>query len=301
MEEGMEGHGDHWAPFGVPETVVPDALTLAVQGTGGDVFVGPSLRSGNGTEAATEDAVFSLANPDTDLRPLALLVLSRQDGRNRVWSAYPFARRGVEHRLVLERIEVWENGLEARLQARFNGSALVGFFDTLYHVHRERYEPGREYAFVLAGLAYSLEVGRPDPIRFTDPEMIERHREELREIGEELPLAADGALELPFDGAAILLPLQDRDIDEYEFQAPAREVVTFRCGKWTVHAIRATVMIVGDCEFDLIIYAPEPVLHGPVPKPGDDIRGKVWLQGYLADGTRTAARPPAGSGGAPPP
>jgi hypothetical protein len=278
----MEGHGDHWKCFGDFAEAFPELVQLATHGEGGDIHGGKDNFVQN-PDTGKQEILFSLANPGTDLRPLVLLASNSTNNCYDVWSGYPFAKTGIAHRLVVDTIDVWENCVEARIEATSADGAPVGFFDTLYHVNRGSTEVGKEYTFVLAGLAYSVETIAPEPIRITDPEAVERNRRIWAEIGQELSLTADGAIEFRMEGAAILLPIEEWDIDEYQFQGPVREVSSFQLHRWTVHAIRTTVMVVDDENFDVILYVTENCLKGPLPKPGDDIRGTMWLQGYRAD------------------
>ena len=277
----MEGHGDHWGCFGDVSRALAELLPVAIAHSDGDIFVDKDFQVPH-PQTGEPAKVFSLANPGTDLRPLALL--GSGPDSNEVWSAYPFAKRGTRHRLVIDDIEVWGNGIEARIQATFADAAPVGFFDTLFHVNSCSYEVGKEYTFSLAGVAYSVEVIKPDPIRITDPEAVERQRQIWEHVGQELALTEDGAVEFRLEGAAILLPIEGWDIDEYQFHGPVREVSSFRLERWTIHAIRVPVMVVDDQDFDIILYVADTCLKGPPPRPGDDIRGTMWLQGYLAEG-----------------
>jgi len=76
----------------------------------------------------------------------------------------------VHHRLTIETISPWQAGFEAWIEAGWNEGPSVTFFDTRYYANRERYRIGKTYGFVLAGLAYLVEVTRPAPILITDPE-----------------------------------------------------------------------------------------------------------------------------------
>jgi len=278
----MEGHGDHWGCFGDLKEAFAELLPVAIAHGDGDVFVNKDFQAPH-PETGKPTQMFSLANPGTDLRPLALIGAGPES--NEVWSAYPFAKTGVRHRLVVDEMEVWSNGAEARIQATFADGALVGFFDTLFHVNGRSYEIGKEYTFSLAGLAYSVEAIKHEPIRITEPEAVERHRRMWEQVGQELALTDDGAIEFRLEGATILLPLKGWDCDEYEFQGPVREVSSFQLERWTIHAIRVPVMVVDDQEFDIILYVADTCLKGPLPRLGDDIRGTMWLQGYLAEGS----------------
>src|SRR5690242_8706129 len=63
------------------------------------------------------------------------------EGSFKLDTAYPFAAAGVKHRLIIEAIEEWENGIEAVLHVSFDG-AQFAFFDTRYFENKYRHQEG---------------------------------------------------------------------------------------------------------------------------------------------------------------
>lgn len=100
----------------------------------------------------------------------------------------------------------------------------------------------------------------------------------------ELRHAVDGVMH--FNGAAIFLPIESWDIDDHEFRAPVKSVTPFE--GWLGQdgwQLRATVMRVGDDDrdLDLDILVTRRAWSGDAPpQVGQDIRGRLWLQGSLA-------------------
>lgn len=200
-----------------------------------------------------------------------------------IFSLYPFWVEGTQARLKVRKVNVWEGECEAQVTTGW-GDAEVCFFDTQYMAHRTWYEAGKSFEFVLSGIAYSAAPARPHTTRVQHPpEVIARINALLAQDGRE-PIEAEQ--ELSFDGAAIFLPVEGWDRDDYSFRAPIKEVREFDdfLGQkgWRV---RATVMRgIGQAtdDADLTIIITQRAWGGDLPpQVGQDIEGRLWLQGYM--------------------
>lgn len=287
----MEGHGDHWSCLGETKAVIPQFINLLF-GDDATIRVGPDVSVVPENGEPRQEQLISMSCPQKDLGALGIYVLDSQTNPKtiKLWSLFPFATKGVSYTITIDEIEEWKNGVEARVSGETEEGAWFGFFDTHYHLNRERYAIGKSYEFSLAAVAYSLEVVAPEPVIISDPEQIRIRQEVFAESGVEVPLNADGHIELHMAGAAILLPIEEWDISDYRFQAPVRDVSSFELEGQIIYAVRATVMIVDDKDIDLIIYTPEHALKAAPPKPGDDVAGSLWVQGYMRDKARHDAR-----------
>lgn len=273
MEQPHQGHGDHWeCLFENTSVFVEDWLrTLVREGS----LEPPTCRIEKPGDAA------GIAYPATPLRGLALVTAG--EDANELASAYPWAARGVRRRMVVEEIIPWDNGIEAWITASFPGDDghSLTFFDTRYYAGKDRVRVGLEADFVLAGLAYFAEVIEPAPVFITNPETIRAMRATSDQADDTSPI------EVRLNGAAILFPRDDLAPSDYEFQVPVKEVEHFTVFDRTVTRITATVTrLTGrdDEDVDVDFYvAAERWRRNARPLPGADIRGAVWLQGYLAD------------------
>lgn len=200
-----------------------------------------------------------------------------------VIALYPLADHGARATLRLDRVRVWEGGVEAQIDAVW-GEAEVTFFDTAFLLHRGGYEAGADYEFLLAGIAYAARPATQARIPYTPhPDQVAWQRMLAAERGDPPP---EIPAHLDFSGTACFLPVPEWDDDEYSFRGPVKTVEAFddflgQAG-WKV---RATVMRFGDedADADLDIYitrrawaAEEP------PAVGEDIEGRLWLQGRLS-------------------
>jgi hypothetical protein len=82
----------------------------------------------------------------------------------------------------------------------------------------------------------------------------------------------------------VLKPARSGGNDDYEFRATVQHVYPMRLDTGTVYRMRVTVARTGQSMVDVALYAAEHVLPaGYRPKPGDEISGRLWLQGYLVE------------------
>ncbi len=207
------------------------------------------------------------------------LILRVEKETNMLVSLFPFFSRGSQHTLTLRDVRVWASGLEAQITASW-GEGDVRFFDTQYLINRAWYETGKNYDFIFSGIAYSAGPAKKREWQ------INRHPDEVAWLnlqlkeGEE-PFEADCTMTL--DGSAIFLPIEEWDVDDYSFHAPVKSVEEIedwlgQCG-WRV---RATVMRFDNEDADLDIIITRRVWTGGAPpQVGQDIEGRLWLQGYL--------------------
>jgi hypothetical protein len=198
-------------------------------------------------------------------------------------SLYPFWVEGSQARLNVRRVNVWEGECEAQITAGW-GDAEVCFFDTQYMAHRAWYEAGKSFEFVLSGIAYSAAPARPHASKIQHPPEVLAHINALlAQDGSEL---IEAEQEFSFDGAAIFLPVGGWDRDDYSFRAPIKEVREFDdfLGQkgWRVRAtvMRCIGLAADDANLTIVITQRAWQSDSP-PQVGQDIEGRLWLQGYL--------------------
>ncbi|WP_295434496.1 hypothetical protein [uncultured Thiodictyon sp.] len=268
--------GSHWDPFvadaaeiiGRLPAVIPDALLQTGYG---------EARKPNRTLPDDWPRGFQLVWP---LRVQGLaLILSPEPTNNIIVSMFPFSCTGSQQSLRLREITVWESGLEAQITAGW-GDGEVTFFDTQYLINRAWYETGKQFEFILTGIAYDVRPAeRREWTINQHPDVVAWMNERLKE-GEE-PHEATCAMTL--DGAAMFLPVSGWDLDDYSVHAPVKSVTEF--SDWLGQdgwRVRATVMRFGAEDADLDILITRRAWAGAAaPQVGQDIEGRVWLQGFL--------------------
>lgn len=274
--------GSHWEPFfddskelfgRLPE-IMPKALRQTCYGDGrkapreipvdwpkGSHLCWPLRVRGLGTTVCVDDA----------------------NKQVNIMSLYPFWVEGTQARLKIDKVHVWAGECEAQIVASW-GDAQVTFFDTEFMAHRAWYETGKAHEFVLSGIAYSAAPASSHTTTVKHPpEVVAKINSVLRQEGRE-PIEAEQTL--TFDGAAIFLPVSGWDADDYSFRAPIKEVREFEdfLGQkgWRVRAtvMRCIGLAVDDA--DLTIVITERAWAGAEPpQVGQDIDGRLWLQGFM--------------------
>ncbi len=274
-----EGHGDHWHTLEREQDMVADRWLRR------SVEQGKLLETGRPSGPLAEGEAVGIQWSETPLRILSLIAgMPNDDGElgNVLASAYPCADKGIKHRLVIEEVWPWENGIEGWVKAIFPNDAgpSLTFFDTHYYANRHRYQVGAEADFVLAAVAYHAEVAHPEPVFIEKLETIRAMRAGTEREGDDSPI------EVRLEGAAILFPTEKFAPDDCEFQVPVKEIETFTLGELDVTRLSVTVLRLDqldDEDINIDLYVPDHCWGSEErPAVGSDIKGLLWLQGYLA-------------------
>lgn len=222
---------------------------------------------------------------------------------NNIVSLFPYFERGIQTRLRLESVSVWETGLEAQIQAGW-GDADIDFFDVAFISNRGWYEADKEFEFILLGIAYKAAPAKTLKLPYTpDLEVTAWQQELARRDGRPEP---EVPTELNLSEMAMLIPVEGWDIDDYSFRGPIKQVdvVADMLGEPAWRLV-VTVMRFGDEDADLAILVTRRAWQGETPpKRGMHIDGRLWLQGRLwapSETVRTDAKPPAAPSPAPAP
>jgi len=275
--------GSHWEPFfedGAEGIVskLPEAINEA------DIVTGfGSIKEPH--RPLPEDWVpgYHLVWPQTDRGVIITIAVDDVAKQNRLCTVYPFWADGQRHRLVINEVAVWEAGVEAQITATI-GEAEITLYDAHYLLNRSWYECGREYDFILSGIAYGARPAEEIELPYTpNPDQVAWEAILAQQRGEEPP-ERSGTIRL--GGSAFFLPISEWDVDDYSFRGPIKAVTLFKdyLGQdgWLV---KATVMRLSDLEpedFDLDIVITARAWDGETPpEVGQDIEGRIWLQGYL--------------------
>lgn len=277
-DEGDHRLGAHWSPFFADTSEflqrLPEVLpaTVPIQGYG-DFFPPPRQLP------AGWPAVFYLAWPNVHQGALLAIRRNGESGSELV-SLFPHCRSGVEHTLNLECVTVWKGGCEAQIEGTL-GDACITFFDTLYGVNRGWYEAGKEYQFILTGLAFEARAARDVEFDMPGPDLSEILWGMLQESD---MTRGNGPMKVSTRYMTALIPIQNGDADDYQFHGPVKSVKQFEMLDQPAWLVRATLMrgIQDEREYDFDVVITHKAWEGEEPpKVGEDIEGVLWLQGYL--------------------
>jgi hypothetical protein len=212
-----------------------------------------------------------------------MVIISPGKENNELKSFYPFATDGGQHSLIIRQINVWESGVEAQIEVEIGITTII-FFDIAFAKHRLWYEGGKSYEFILMGIAYGAKPSEvmEMPIKH-NPDQISWQRVLAENRGEPIP---EEPTILSLRGMAMFMQVDGWDIDDYSFRGPIKSVKDVHgeiLGQegWFV---RVTVLRFDDNDFNLDILITKRSWQGDSsPAIGQDIEGRLWLQGYLWD------------------
>lgn len=210
-----------------------------------------------------------------------LLALKLSEQANVLVSMFPYWRDGVEHGVTLKKVIVWQGEAEAQISCSL-GDASVTFFDVLYGANRAWYRSGDEYQFILTGIAYHGREAGDEIFDMSNEKLGEIMRDIARREGDDPD--APGFAQIHTRGMAALLPIPEWDVDDYHFRGPIKEVNEIEMLGQPAWLVRATLLrgIADDDEFDFNIVVTRKIWESDEPpRPGQDIEGAMWLQGYL--------------------
>jgi len=286
-DEEHEGHvhGSHWDPFyAEPNELfgnVQDVVDAGIVNAFSAGHLSPRESLAAGIEWPEKASYFSWPSPTFGLR---MIVQVNESSELEVKSLFPHVGCGIRYSITVERVIVWSGGLEAQIEAVV-GDALVTFFDCRYGEHRNWYQEGSKFDFVLSAVAYECGPVDEEAIPVTT----------RPELWESMSGEDDPPNEMRLTGASILMPVEEWDYDAYRFRAPVQgveEVEMLGQEAWLVTATVARFFDMpedsanpatgGDEEFDLpILITARAWRHDLPPEAGQDIEGILWMQGFM--------------------
>ncbi len=209
-------------------------------------------------------------------------IIKKEAAGNMLIRIFPFYSFGTQTRLELRRVVVWENKVEAQIEADW-GYSPVAFYDSQFVYNRIWYEAEREYEFILAGIAYMAQPAIITEMPFKpNPDEVKWQRKISKEKGLPEPEIPD---KIKLENMAILIPMKNGDIDEYQFRGKIRSVekLDSEILGQSGYIADVTVMKFDDNdERALKILITEKIWAGEKPpESGNEIEGFLWLQGYL--------------------
>jgi hypothetical protein len=250
----LDAHASHWASV-YPDA--PDDIRARIKNgcSSANVIAQIPLPERqlmpNGVNA---DTLTAMAGGEGELRHMVLLLTDRTSASGCVLAAFPFAAGAITHAIRVD--HVTGSGAEGVVRGCTEDGSEIAFFDALFFKNGALYRIGESYQFALSAFAYSA-----------------------RPLG--LRLVKGGEAVVPAD---VLKPSRDGARDDHDFRATVQHVYPMRVSDRTLYRMRVTVGRRAGAMLDVALYAAEHTMpEGYVPKPGDEIIGRLWLQGYLVE------------------
>lgn len=191
-------------------------------------------------------------------------------------SLYPFFSEGIQASIEIRQVFVL-NRAETLIEGSW-GQSHISFFDTQFFSNCAWYKAGEAYDFILSGIAYEAKPAEVREISITP---------ETRQI---LALEESAPPVISMEDAAMFLPITEWNQDDYWFHGPVLEVKPFskeRFGDMLGQSgwqIRVIVMRFDeeyeDAELKIVVTQRAWSGSEP-PKVGQNVEGRLWLQGYL--------------------
>ncbi len=280
-----QGHGDHIDTINgynssrefleryIPSTIQSADMVLRTRGTV-ECSIG---------ESGGRLPIALLGDRDGPVRLLAMI--ATEAGRSNVISFYPECD-GAPAEVRLTAVHEWAAGVEATLEGTVFGDAerSVAFFDTRYVLNKGRYKVGETYTFRLAAFAYCAEVvpEKDREIRFEGDAAAEMRLK----LGDEPEFEEDGSVKpVIFSTEDMVLLFQNSAAypDDGEFQSPVFDA-PMEFGMFGTDFYMMEIAIARDSEDVRIPLVARQSFFTRKPVESDPVRGRLWVQGYLADG-----------------
>jgi hypothetical protein len=272
------GHGARWEAIGAElDTIVEDYIAPLCENAQllADVPVEGDWATGSAVEQ-----VAALSYPDAPMRLLAVVAsLGHGEGQRELISAFPWCSEGFAHPVRILETMPGETPTEGIVRAEL-GPSYVEFFDPLWFINRDLYEPGTELEVSLSALAYGIVPIDPDShILVDDPEQIRGLRPAEETVGK-----ADSELEpvkIHYAGARACFPRGDADAEFMSLVDEARDLSMLGIDfQMLTIGLFVDTSVAEDLVFRIPLYvatAARP--EGYVAQPEDAIQGVFWLQG----------------------
>jgi hypothetical protein len=295
----FQGHGDHW------QCVVPSVEAFAEahleQKLGADTL----LRCVPSPRPQWEAVVVHGVREGPGLATVRIEGLRGSPERPEVEliALFPAAWEAPAQPLRLERLRPWRGGCEASVEAATAFGAALAFFDIDHLNPLREWTPGDVCSVQLAGLAYGLEPAPDETIRIRNQETLRALRA-VAAGGDPAQVTDLSPLVAHTGEMACLFPREDWNPDEFSFQGPVTAVDVLSAWQETLYRLEVTVMVdptgAGDRPFRLpVLVSARNLPDGYHPRPGDRVRGTLWLQGRIVPSAANRPGPgPAGAMGA---
>lgn len=311
-EDDAGGHGNRWGVF--------DDDVSGLMGRWLGVAVGQSKVSilGIGEKSTLDDLIadgepavvallYTGQAPGTSKTGLMSLIHQDAGGpgrepSNQLWSAFPFFGDGVELEAEVERVFLFPNRIEARLELSLAYGGVIEAFDACFWRSRAAYRNAQRYRFSVSALAYLMGPAPALEHVIDDEHEIRRfHARDawLKTHGawaqedEEASYAAWQPqspkdlepIRISMSEMAALLPSSSGPADDARFQGEVvrvtpRAVRMLEVDFWRVD----TVVMRANEDLVLPIYVAEHLFEGEWrPEVGQYVSGAVWMQAYATD------------------
>jgi len=280
----MPTHGSHWEAICGLERYTQEIVTRDFEQS---ELIGSAdcVDVINDTERSEEVACLRYGS-----RRISNDLLVVTDSRKDEWlpfTAYPVLHDGIVHPVTIRTVRPWQHGIEAWIDGCITSEQRpITWFDTHYWRDSTVLRPGVTVDISLAALAYELRpVDRRLPRRSGHPV---RHVQHERRFDTGGPPSETGLTMLWPGRSAPFLPCGDSDNpDDWLFRGVIKNLDVLDHDGLDVYRLEMDFRHPGDLTISLPVFVSEHALDGYIPRLDANVEGRLWLQGKLADPTRT--------------
>ena len=271
-----QGHGDHWEVF-MPINEFIEKLNDIIQKSRVAAKVKTLVSFENNVDTITD--IWALLNKTDNFQIATLLGYDKVSNTNNLITTYPIFMDGTEYNVVIDKVEEWNNHIEAIVTGHI-GEFYFGFFATDYVDHKDIYTPGVTLKIKLSALAIMSEIAERG-FEFTGQEALDF----LSKTNTEPTYNVFGEVEpVKFDTTKLVayLPSFKKCPDEAEFQSP---ILTLKKEEILNREIyRADIIMHRDeneNDDEMTIPLRFKLDGSKNVEIGDPLRGRLWLMGEL--------------------
>ena len=274
---GLMTHGEHWSALcadieGLTDSLVPDIITNGTVGYRATAHVaGPA-------GVVREAEVVEFRQGAGPIRFVAYVAASpaQPNGNWEFVTAFPVCWDGTTRALEIDEARLVDGDVEAVVRARLHAEGgLLWFFDPHHFAQPNRYQPGAQRDFVLAGLAYMLRPASIDTVEVKEGDMLKMHRARVFEKDPTVDPETITSVSISFSEAAFLFPQPDHP-ENAEFMTTVEHVDDFELLGLRFWRVWATFIRLKEGDpFRLPLYASEAILGDYRPKAGSRRRSHV--------------------------
>ncbi|NMB99714.1 MAG: hypothetical protein GYA35_05465, partial [Thermoanaerobaculaceae bacterium] len=209
-------------------------------------------------------------------------VVANKEEQNFVESFYPFASGYKEYLLTLDRVLVWQSGVEAQITAAWKDFPIT-FFDTDFVENRLFYDKGVLYHFCLIGIAYMAKKSQ-DMAMEAKLSQGQFNKGNLS-VQKKGAIPSESIQNYDFSNAFFLFPFTEGDIDDYVFRGGVLSVEKRGDELLGQKGWNVEIAVIGseeEQELSLKVFISEKAWREKqAPAKGETIEGILWLQGFL--------------------
>lgn len=277
-ETQYQCHGDHWdCILENSKKEIPKVLSQAVENA---TEICGSVETDYVLEEKGHGKVIELEYFENKEEPLSVrLLFCEVDSGVQLVSMYPCVKDGITLSLKITEIKEWTNGIEGWITGELPDERELTFFDADYALHKDEYEIGKTYNFVVGALAYRADEPESKGFSFEGQQAIDFKAK----MGEEPEYDKDGnVVPIHFSTESLCAFFPSRYApDDVEFISTVEDIQVAKSLKksfWNFDVIYR-----GSGELEIKI--PTFLLKSKENKKLDSatqLQGLLWLTGYLA-------------------